>query len=206
MNQSLLRNFKIKTILMLTIASLMLVQNVFALQEVAGPLVISTPIGGSNSARWGLINDGAQTITVSLNATGDAAKYLSFPATVDLVPHKTVYVNITANIPANYNLVQNITGTLSALQQGASGQVQINVQLTKSVTISVTGESAELQQNSITGISNQVSQITGTGFAALFAGNNLALGLLIVLIFIVVIFIAFAFFVIKKFKQFPSKP
>jgi hypothetical protein len=196
----------VKLILITLFAGLLLAQNVYALQEVAGPLVISVPVGGSNSARWGLVNDDNQTIIVSLNATGDAAKYLSFPQTVGLQPGKIYYVNVTANIPADYNLGRNITGTLSATQAGQSGgQVQINVAMLKSVTITVTGESAQLQQNSITGISNQVSSVAGTGLTSLFAGNYLALGLLIALIFIAIIFIAFAFFVIKKFKQFPSK-
>lgn len=193
-------NNSMKIILMTVFAGFLLVQNAYALQEVAGPLVISVPIGGSNSTRWGLINDGNETITVSLNATGDVAKYLSFPATVDLVPHKTVYTNITANIPADYNLGQNITGTLYALQEGKPGQVQINVQMMKSVIITVTGESVELKQTSdlkqtLPGNSVQASL---TGLAALVSSNYLAIVFIIVLIFI-----AFAFFV---FKKFPRKP
>ncbi|MCX6821902.1 MAG: hypothetical protein NTW30_03945, partial [Candidatus Aenigmarchaeota archaeon] len=114
---------------------------VFSLQEVAGPLVISVPIGGSNSAQWRLLNDGDQAITVSLTATGDAAKYLSFPATKDLPPGEIVYISITASVPSDYNLGQNITGFLYALQEGQPGQVKINIQLMKSVTIMVTGQS-----------------------------------------------------------------
>jgi hypothetical protein len=126
--------------LVLPIFLLFFVQGVFSLQEVAGPLVISVPIGGSNSAQWGLLNDGNQSITVSLNATGDAAKYLSFPKNVYLQPGKIVYISITAAIP-NTSSGGNITGTLYALQDGQSGQVQINIQMMKNVTIMVTGQS-----------------------------------------------------------------
>lgn len=193
---------------MAVFASFLLAQNAYALQEVAGPLVISVPIGGSNSARWGLINDGNETITVSLRAEGDAAKYLSFPATVDLVPHKTVYTNITVSIPADYSTSsgRNITGYLYALQEGNSGQVKINVQMMKGLTITVTGESVELKQTSdlkqtsMAGNSNSIQVSPITSLAALVSGNYLAIVLIIALIFI-----AFAFFVNKKFKQFPSK-
>jgi hypothetical protein len=197
-----------KVMLMAVFASFLLAQNAYALQEIAGPLVIQTPIGGSNSARWGLINDGNETITVSLNATGDAAKYLSFPATVDLVPHKTVYTNITASIPADYSTSsgRNITGFLYALQEGKPGQVQINVQMMKSVTITVTGESVELKQTSdlkqtsMAENSNSIQVSPITSLAALVSSNYLAIVLIIDLILI-----AFAIFTIKKFKQFPRK-
>lgn len=175
--------------------SLLLVQSAYALQELAGPLAISVPIGGNNSVRWGLINDGNETITVTLSASGDAAKYITFPATVELVPHQTVYTNIAVNIPANYNISsgRNITGSLYALQQGKPGQVQINVQLTKSLTITVIRGTAELQ-TSTAGNSNSIQSSQITGLGALFSGNYLAIFL---------IFIAFAFFVIKSF---PRKP
>ena len=133
----------------------LLATNALALQELAGPIVISTPIGGSNSSKYGLINDGNETIVVSLSADGDAARFLSFPANVSLEPKKVVYTNITASLPSDYDLGQNITGTLYALQEGASGgQVQINVQMIKSVTIMVYG---------LTQTANAVTQTTNAG-------------------------------------------
>jgi hypothetical protein len=136
--------------LVMPVLFLFFAQGVFSLQEVAGPLVISVPIGGSNSAQWGLLNDGKQNITVGLNATGGAAQYLSYPTTVDLQPGKIIYVNVTASVASNYNLGPNITGTLYELQVGQSGQVQVNVQLTKSVTIMVPGQSAQQTQTTTT--------------------------------------------------------
>jgi hypothetical protein len=126
--------------LVLPIFLLFFVQGVFSLQEVAGPLVISVPVGGINSAQWGLLNDGNQAITTSLSATGNAAQYLSFPQTVVLQPGIIDYVSITATIPATYS-GGNITGYLTATQAGQPGQVQINVQMIKSLTITVTGQS-----------------------------------------------------------------
>lgn len=137
----------------------LLATNALALQEVAGTIIISTPIGGSNSSRYGLMNDGNETITISLRAEGDAAKYLSFPENVSLEPKKLVYTNITAVIPSDYDtsLGRNITGTLYALQEGTSGgQTKINIQLMKNVTIMVYG-------NGVNQTTNAVNQTTNVG-------------------------------------------
>jgi hypothetical protein len=130
-----------KKLLVIGLLLSLLATNVLALQEVAGTIIISTPIGGTNSSKFGLLNDGNETIIVSLRAEGDAAKYLSFPSNVTLEPNKFVYTNITATLPSDYDtsLGSNITGTLYALQKGSPGQVQINVQLMKAVTIMVYG-------------------------------------------------------------------
>lgn len=134
----------------------LLATNAFALQEVAGRLVVSVPIGGSNSTRWGLLNDGNDTINVSISADNNTVNYLSFPSSVVLQPKKLVYVNITASIPADYGTTGNITGYLYALQEGASGgQVQINVQMMKGVTIEVYGQPKVLAESNQAPGSNQ---------------------------------------------------
>lgn len=153
--------------LVLPIFLLFFVQGVFSLQEVAGPLVIQTPIGGTNSTQWGLLNDGSQPITVNLSATGNAAQYLSYPATVDLSPGIIVYTTITANIPTTSS-GGNITGNLYALQQGNSGQVQINVQMIKSVTIMVTGSGSSTSSTTST-TTTTTTQTTSTTSTTTFS-------------------------------------
>jgi hypothetical protein len=196
-----------KKILIALIAGLLLAQNAFALQEVAGPLVITVPIGGSNSSLFGLLNDGSETINVSLRAEGNVSDYLSFPTTVELPPKKFVYTNITATIPADYDKTGNITGYLYALQEGKPGQVKINIQMMKSVTITVLGQPKVLEQTSN---SNQTSQTTqtsivqtspATGFVALISENTAIIALVIALLVI-----AFMFFEIQKLKKNQKEP
>jgi len=191
--------------IIIVLAFLILVTNVLALQEVAGTIIISTPIGGSNSSRYGLMNDGNETITVSLRADGDVAKYLSFPATVDLEPNKLVYTNITATIPSDYSSTGNITGYLYALQEGSSGgQVQINVQMMKMVIISVYGQPDQVtssqpnsgQPNQVTssgqttqGTSSQPNEAnTPSGLITMIA-NNYPIVILVIVIFVLAIII-----------------
>ncbi len=120
---------------------LMLIPSVFALGQVAGKLVIIVPVGASNSTRYGLVNNGNETITAILRAEGDVAEFLSFQENIILPPKKVTFVTITANIPEDYDSSRggNITGYLYALQEGESGQVTINVQAKKSVYILIPG-------------------------------------------------------------------
>ena len=183
-----------KKIIIIILASLLLASPVFALQEIAGPLVISVPIGGTGSAKYGLINDENETITVSLRAEGDVADYLSFPATVDLEPGKIVYTDITAKIPANYDksLGGNITGYLYALQEGNPGQVKINIQMQKNITITIGQESASqtIENSKTTGTTHAV--VSPTGLFALGFNNT------IIIIILVIVIIAIMLVVIKK--------
>lgn len=182
-----------KLMLIIIIASLMLVSNAYALQQIAGPLVINVPIGETGSAKYGLINDENETITVSLRAEGDVADYLSFPATVDLEPGKIVYTDITAKIPADYKSSGNISGFLYALQEGNPGQVKINIQMQKSVTITVGQEPApqNVEKTAETNQGTNQAAVSPTGLFVL--GNNS----IIIIIFVIVI-IVIMFVIIKK--------
>jgi hypothetical protein len=165
------------------VVSLSMISSCRALQEVAGTLVLTTPAGGSGVAKFGLMNDENATITVKLSAGGDAAKYLSFPATVDLPPKKIVYTNITANVPADFDASsgRNVTATLFAVQEGTQGQVQLNIRLSKKVVVTVAGqviirESQDVGRSSITGLANLVST------------NSLLIGALVAMVVIALAF------------------
>jgi hypothetical protein len=108
---------------------------VFAFGEVTGPVVIHVPIGGSGVGMWGLGHN--ETVEVGLRVEGDAAQYISLPSKVTLPPTGVYWVNVTAKIPADYNISQgtNITGVMYAVLEGAPGQVKINLQLRKNVFI-----------------------------------------------------------------------
>jgi hypothetical protein len=180
-----------KKIMIAVIVSLLLMQHANALQQIVGPLVISVPIGGSGYAEYGLINDGNETITISLRAEGDVAKYLSFPKTVDLVPHKIVYTTITATIPEDYDtsLGGNITGYVYALQEGKPGMVKINVQLKKTVTIIVPGVTAsgETKELSIQPTEELKQMAPVTGLVSLVSANSLVTVLFVVLVVVILI-------------------
>ena len=181
-----------KKIMIAVIVSLLLMQHANALQQIVGPLVISVPIGGSGSAEYGLINDENETITISLRAEGDVARYLSFPKTVDLIPHKIVYTNITATVPEDYDTSQggNITGYVYALQEGKPGMVKINVQLKKTVMIIIPGVPASgktTKELSIQPTEELKQTPPVTGLVSLVSANSLVIVLFVVLVVIILI-------------------
>ena len=138
--------------------------SVFALGQVAGPVVIHVRAGESNTSIWGIFNQ--DPVTVSFSADGNASEFISFPEKITLeANNKISWINIVAAIPADYNYAQgkNITGAIYALSEGESGQVQLNLQLKKNIFIIV--------ENSKT---NEVSQNLLTGFVSLQPSSVIA--------------------------------
>jgi hypothetical protein len=128
-----------KKIILITLVCLAIIPSlVFAFGEVAGPVVIYAPIGGSGVGRWGLGHN--ETVNVKLRVEGNASQYISLPSEITLPPSGIYWVNVTARIPSNYNVSQgmNITGVMYAVLEGKTGgQVQINLQLKKNVFVIV---------------------------------------------------------------------
>jgi hypothetical protein len=50
------------SLLLATLICLLTSSIAFALQQIAGALVILTPVGGSNSTKYGLVNDGMKQL------------------------------------------------------------------------------------------------------------------------------------------------
>jgi hypothetical protein len=131
--------------------SLFLVPSVLAFGEVAGRVVINVPIGGSGVGMWGLSNN--ETVNVKLRTEGDASNYLSLPSEVTVPANGIYWINVTANIPTNYNITQgtNITGMMYAVLEGSRGQVQINLQLEKRISILIEQPQVQEQTSFFTG-------------------------------------------------------
>jgi len=177
-----------------TIAFLLCVSSVFALGMTAGPVMIVTDVGSTNSSYFGLINNGNETITVKIRAEGDAAQFLEIPATLELVPKKLTNVDVKATIPSAYDgsLGGNITGFIYAVQEGAPGQVQINIQAQKTVQILIPKYGGKLPEPK-TPTQTPVQTTTGenriTGFTSLVSNPLLpfSIGAVVLVFFVFVI-------------------
>jgi len=180
---------KIKNLILILTCLAIIPSLVFAFGEVAGPVVIYVPLGGTGTGRWGLGHN--ETVNVKLRVEGNASQYITLPSEVTLPPTGIYWVNVTAKIPSNYNISKgtNITGVMYAVLEGTpSGQVQINLQLKKNVFVIV-----EQPQAFPLSILRRISKFF-TGFFAL-QPTSLTYALAAVLIVIV----AFVYFTkIKK--------
>lgn len=130
------KNSKIKMIFSFVLSTL-LFPIVNALQQSGGPLIAYTPLGGSNETKWGIGNNDNVTISLKMRAEGEVANYVSFPTSVEIEPGKFVYIPIQTSLPKNESLLgKSIAGSMYALLEGKSGgQVVINLQAKKSITI-----------------------------------------------------------------------
>jgi hypothetical protein len=161
----------------------------FAFGEVAGMVIIRTPLGGSGVGTWGIAHN--ETVSVALRVEGNAASFISLPNEITVTPDQMYWVNVTAHVPADYNVSKgtNITGTMYATLKGAPGQVQINLQLSKTVIIMV-----EAPQKSPDILMQVRSILAGLGLASLMDSPELSVGGLAV---VIIALVGFYYFAIK---------
>jgi hypothetical protein len=192
---------EIKFLAITAICLAIIPSSVLALGEVAGPIIIYVPVGGTNIGQWGIFNKDSMSVKISVQ--GDAAKYLSFSSTVDLPGNnQMVYIPITVNIPSDAALTEgtNVTGELYALAEGEPGQVQINVQMEKNIFIiignppegvSQVQNSPQVSSQSQTQSTVQVTSNPLTAFVSYLP--QLDYSLIVAVILGIVIFLAFVF-------------
>lgn len=129
--------------IILIFSILIFLPSVLALQQVAGPLTIYAPIGGSNSTQYGLKNDRNESVVVKLRTEGDISSYLSLPNEIVLEPGKLTFIDVKANIPPDSS-EKTVSGFIYALQEGERGQVQLNVQLKKKIDLQIYNSTSEI--------------------------------------------------------------
>lgn len=170
---------KMKILIIFVICLAIIPSFVFAFGEVTGPVIFYVPIGSSNVSSWGISNNEATVVTLS--AEGDIAKFINLPSNVTLQSNQIYWINITANIPSDYNTSNgtNITGTFYALQQGQPGQVQINLRLKKNAYILVEQPQAlTLEQQNIF-VAGLFALETNPSFVAVITGIIVLFGIVL---------------------------
>jgi hypothetical protein len=119
-------------------------QQIYALQEIAGPLIIHISPGESKPFSWGLLPGNNEQNSVDIYADGNGSEFLFFPKTFGLVPGKVNYVQGNVSIPANYPSGQEFDPTihaaLSTENQTLNGQANtVNLEVSKVLSIIVDG-------------------------------------------------------------------
>jgi hypothetical protein len=105
----------------------------YALQQVAGKIIIETMPGETETFSWGLISDKNGSSTVNITADGMGAEYLSFPENVTLAAGGQItYIPVNVSIPANYTGDKELTPSITATEAGKQiGQTIINIAMSK---------------------------------------------------------------------------
>jgi hypothetical protein len=114
---------------------------VYALQEVAGPLIVNINPGETKSFLWGLVPERNESNVVNLYADGNGSQFLTFPRNFDLVLGRVNYVPGNVSIPFNYangsgELDPTIHASLSEKNETAEfGANAVNLEVSKVLSI-----------------------------------------------------------------------
>ena len=127
---------------LLVVALVPMISNSYALQEVAGKIILNLSAGQTQRFNWELVSDSSNSTTVALSASGNGSEMLSFPKTVTLQPHQMVTISVTSSVPPYYSGPSQLTTFLFATQKcQAGGPTILNVQVMKIVTMNINGTS-----------------------------------------------------------------
>ncbi len=127
-----------KKTLMLILAGLLLSIPALAFQQTVGELTSNISVGNSTIMKYGIKNDENVSVTVKFNVIGTVSNYVEYPKELKLEPGQFVYVQIKVSIPASYSGESKLSGVIYALKEGEKGgQVQMNTQLAKKITVNV---------------------------------------------------------------------
>jgi hypothetical protein len=134
-----------------TITPLNKIGQSYALQQVAGNIIIETMPGETETFSWGLISNKNGSSTVNITADGMGAEFLSIPKNVTLaVGEQITYIPVNVSIPANYTGDKELAPSITATEAGEEiGATIINIAVSKVLCVIVGA------QNNATTISNQ---------------------------------------------------
>ena len=111
----------------------------YALQQVAGRIVVDVRPGETKYFKWAILYDTNQSdvSNVNISASGNGSEFLSFPKSVALRPSgeiTNVPVNVT--IPANYSTNIELKPIIRATEAGEKiGSTIINIEMSKILSI-----------------------------------------------------------------------
>jgi hypothetical protein len=143
--------FVILSIIPTTIIPLNEIVPSYALQQVAGNIIIEIMPGETETFSWGLISDKNGSSTVNITADGMGAEFLSLPENVTLAAGEQItHVPVNVSIPANYTDDRELAPSITATEAGQqTGSTIINIAMSKVLCIIVGA------QNNATTIANQ---------------------------------------------------
>jgi hypothetical protein len=105
----------------------------YALQQVAGDIVLDIKQGEIETFTWGLLSEKNESSTVNITADGMGAEFLSFPENITLTAGGEItYVPVNVSIPSNYTGPNELNPSIRATQAGEEvGSTIINIAMSK---------------------------------------------------------------------------
>jgi hypothetical protein len=129
---------KVFLFLLVAIVFTLSISQVFALQQIAGPITVEIKPGESKTFQWGLASDSDVTTNVELRSEGRGSEFLSFTKTINIEPRQFASAEFTVTIPADHPGGVDLMPSLYATEFGEQGgPTVINIQMKKIPTIKI---------------------------------------------------------------------
>jgi hypothetical protein len=143
------------SLIILVVANMLTITQIYALQQVAGNIVVEIKPGETKTFEWGLLSDKNQSSTVNITADGIGAEFLSFPENITLTANgQIIYVPVQVSIPSNYTDDKELNPTIRATEAGQRvGDTIINIAMSKPLCI-ILGEN-----NTATSVSQDLADL-----------------------------------------------
>jgi hypothetical protein len=121
------------SLLLSIIPNVITIMQSYALQQVAGDIVVDIKSGETRTFRWGLLSDKNESSTVNITADGIGAEFLSFPENITLTARGQItYVPVNVSIPSNYTGAKELNPSIRATEAGEEvGATIINIAMAK---------------------------------------------------------------------------
>jgi hypothetical protein len=105
----------------------------YALQQVAGDIVVNIKPGETKTFSWGLLTEKNESSTVNITADGIGVEFLSFPQNITITATGQItYVPVNVSIPSNYTGARELSPSIRATQAGEEvGSTIINIAMSK---------------------------------------------------------------------------
>jgi hypothetical protein len=122
------------------IPDLITITQSYALQQVAGNIVVEIKPGETKTFTWGLLTEKNESSIVNITADGTGAEFLSFPenVTVAAASGQITDVPVNVSIPLNYTGPRELSPSIRATQAGEKvGATIINIAMSKVLCIAI---------------------------------------------------------------------
>jgi hypothetical protein len=126
----------------------------YALQQVAGDIVVDIKPGETRTFRWGLLSDKNESSTVNITADGIGAEFLSFPENITLTARGQItYVPVNVSILSNYTGAKELNPSIRATEAGEEvGATIINIAMAKALCIIIAQNNTTTANQDFTGL------------------------------------------------------
>jgi hypothetical protein len=116
----------------------------YALQQVAGDIVVDIKPGETKTFSWGLLTEKNEPISVNITADGIGAEFLSFPENITLTTSGQITsVPVNVSIPSNYTGAKELNPSIRATEAGEEvGSTIINIAMAKTLCVIIAQNNA----------------------------------------------------------------